>query len=105
MNTVSITTYLATYSNLNNLLPFASLICFELIENNYGDWYLPSKFELNLLYQNLHLSGLGNFSNDIYWSSTTFTPSFQLWVQDFSDGNQSVESITTENRIRAIRSF
>ena len=36
----------------------------------YGDWYLPSKHELNLLY--LQKNVVGGFASDGYWSSSEF---------------------------------
>jgi len=40
-------------------------------EQQYGDWYLPSWYELNLLVNNSSLiSGSGYNSSHIYWSST-----------------------------------
>lgn len=35
-------------------------------------WRLPKIEELELMYYDLHLKRLGNFKNDIYWSSTRF---------------------------------
>ena len=37
-------------------------------ETCYGDWYLPSKVELNLLYNQKNV--VGGFANNFYWSST-----------------------------------
>jgi hypothetical protein len=36
----------------------------------YDDWFLPSKDELELLYENLYLAGIDNLSNCLYWSSS-----------------------------------
>ena len=58
---------------------YAARLCNELIISEggtaYGDWYLPSKYELNLMYENigpgdeLGLGNVGNFSSGYYWSS------------------------------------
>lgn len=67
----------------------------------YGDYYLPSKFELQLMYANLHMAGLGNFSTtEAYWSSTG------LWFQNFGSGVQGIAHRTaTYLRVRLIRAF
>ena len=49
---------------------YAAKLCYDYELNGYDDWFLPSIEELNLMYINLHKSGLGGFSNDSYWSST-----------------------------------
>ena len=60
---------------------YAARLCNELqiIEGGttYVDWYLPSKYELNLMYENIGLGnalGLGNVGNlaNFYWSSTEY---------------------------------
>ena len=51
----------------------------------YGDWYLPSKYELNLLYLQKNL--VGGFSNYGYWTSTEMDIS-NGWAQNMGDGVQ-----------------
>jgi len=50
-------------------------------------WFLPSAEELELMYSNLHLSGLGNFSATAYWSATEVDNS-NAFVVDFSTGSR-----------------
>jgi TolB-like protein len=45
-------------------------LCAGLDFNGYKDWFLPSRDELYLMYQNLKRKGLGGFSDDFYWSSS-----------------------------------
>ena len=70
----------------------------------YGDWYLPSRYELNLLY--LQNAVVGGFSYDYYWSSTE--TAFNLTSAQFF-GNGSIEDAGYKsypnNKVRAIRSF
>ncbi|WP_396171117.1 hypothetical protein [Flavobacterium sp.] len=47
----------------------ANGLCKNLGEN----WRLPTTDELRLIYENLHCKKLGNFEEDIYWSSETLT--------------------------------
>lgn len=83
----------------------AKVACQSFSEGDYSDWYLPSKDELNLLYNTLSQKDLGNFSNDWYWSSSETDG--KAWEQHFEagiwqndgGGNQSFSSV------RAIRNF
>jgi hypothetical protein len=75
----------------------------------YDDWFLPSKDELNLLYTNLKVKGLGGFGIGWYWSSSE-VDSDSAWVQRFSDGAQSYGGNYDSNKsnvysVRAIRRF
>ena len=54
---------------------------------NMGDgWRLPTRSELNILYQNK--IKIGNFKNNNYWSSTVFDEVFACF-QYFGTGYQS----------------
>ncbi|HPE58265.1 MAG TPA: hypothetical protein PK904_17805, partial [Bacteroidales bacterium] len=83
----------------------AARICDDLILNDYTDWYLPSKDELNLMYVNLHLSGLGGFSvGTSYWTSSEYG-SFIAWRQGFLSGDQTTPSKRITLLVRPVRSF
>ena len=70
----------------------------------YGDWYLPSKYELSILYQQRNTIG-GFNSGWIFWSSTEADDK-TAWSFDFVAGTQQADSkILTTRFIRAIRSF
>ena len=81
----------------------------------YGDWFLPSKDELNEMYLNigqgnaLGLGNIGGFTNNNYWSSSYFDDVINLaadvWVQDFGNGSQSINSSGTYNYARPVRAF
>lgn len=83
---------------------YAARLCAELQKGGYGDWYLPSKQELNLMYTNLYLEGLGGFVAGDYWSSTE-TGSQGVWVQTFDSGEQYGDGKFLLFRVRAIRAF
>ena len=84
---------------------FAAALCNEYSVTDgsvtFGDWYLPSKYELNLLYL---VKGTVGIPNQSYWSSTEFN-NVQAWIQIFGDGTQTNVSKNGSNYVRAIRSF
>ena len=94
---------------------YAARICNELQitegGKTYGDWYLPSKEELNLMYQNKSTidatansnSGSG-FASAYYWSSTEYNNN-NAWKQNFDNGNQNNNNKNNTNRVRAVRDF
>jgi hypothetical protein len=68
----------------------------------YGDWYLPSKDELNLLY--LQRAAVGGFTTGFYWSSTEFDSDF-AWFQDFNDDFQDPTNKFGTRSVRSVRAF
>jgi hypothetical protein len=68
----------------------------------YGDWYLPSKYELNLLY--LQKNMIGSLGSVHYWSSAEDYIS-DAWKREFTDGSQDHMGKMAPNGVRAIRSF
>ena len=87
-------------------LPFAATVCDDYSVTvggiKYADWYLPSNYELNLLYiQNSVVGGFG-FGN--YWSSTEFDQ-FNTWYQEFVGGTQNSIPKSVAFNVRAIRAF
>ncbi|MFT7419944.1 MAG: hypothetical protein ACI9QN_000865, partial [Arcticibacterium sp.] len=95
---------------------YAALICFilQITEGGttYSDWYLPSKYELNLMYDNkatIDATALANegeaFSPTYYWSSLEV--SFETaWCQNFNRGTLLNGFLKEELlRVRAIRAF
>ena len=88
----------------------AAEICLDLSLGGYSDWYLPSKYELNLMYRNigqgnaLGLGNVGGFNNYYYWSSTEYD-SDDAWYQLFSNGEQSNYTKLYGFRVRAVRAF
>ncbi len=70
----------------------------------YDDWFLPSKDELNYIYQNLVIHNLGGFSGDYYWSSSEID-SHSAWLQSLSSGSQLTNNKYVNNRVRPVRAF
>jgi len=89
---------------------FAATVCNEYsvtattggITTTYGDWYLPSKHELDLLY--LQKTVVDGFEPNFYWSSTEQNSDFALY-KNFDDGSYYYLSKVYTLRVRAIRSF
>lgn len=70
----------------------------------YIDWYLPSLDELMMIYTNLHLVGIGGFSNVIYWTSTEVTNNTAQIIH-FAIGLNAPNNKTITYKVRAIRDF
>ena len=94
---------------------YAARICNELQVTEggktYGDWYLPSKEELDLMYQNkatidatAGVNGGSGFARSYYWSSTEGGSS-NAWGQYFDGGYQNGYSKGSTCRVRAVRAF
>ena len=81
---------------------YAAQICANYQGGNYGDWYLPSKYELNLLY--LQKGLVGGFASAYYWSSTEYNISY-AWEQRFDDGSQGYFYKANTFYVRAVRAF
>jgi hypothetical protein len=88
--------------------------CSELMYGGFNDWFLPSKDELNLMYRNLAIKGLGDFSTGEYWSSSEPVAgnlayvNSGTWIQVFENGKQEIGPLGEAMpyiRVRAIRSF
>ncbi|MEY2628183.1 MAG: hypothetical protein RJB08_1942 [Actinomycetota bacterium] len=88
--------------------------------NNYGDWFLPSKDELNEAFRQLshsrkglQLTPVGGFDRGYYWTSSDYNGS-TAWTQYFADGQQfdRVQTLSANKqpparpfRVRPMRAF
>jgi len=81
---------------------YAAQLCANYQGGGYGDWYLPSKYELNLLY--LQQTVVGGFAGEPYWSSNESDNSY-AWAQLFDNGTKYDEGKYSLLRVRAIRAF
>jgi hypothetical protein len=87
---------------------FAAKVCADYSVTiggiTYGDWYLPSKYELNLLY--LQKAIVGGFAGIYYWSSSEYIFNYNYaWSQNFNNGLQYNTSKLDPYDVRAIRAF
>ncbi|PIF02252.1 MAG: hypothetical protein CR996_00745 [Draconibacterium sp.] len=95
---------------------YAARICNELQitvgDKTYGDWYLPSKEELNLMYQNkatidatAGVNGGSSFAiGPYYWCSSEWDVD-GAWIQNFYNGSQTMTMKYYTARVRAVRAF
>ncbi len=88
---------------------YAAKLCQDLKTGNVSDWFLPSKEELNLLYNALGKAKLGGFSfppyaKKDYWTSSHMNGHL-TFIQAFGDGTQTYQARANKLRVRAIRAF
>lgn len=90
----------------------AAAICNNLILNEYDDWFLPSKDELEKIHESLDVINTAIMANDgemiqrtNYWTSSS-SGGDSAWVQNMdSGGSQYNNSVDKSNHVRAIRIF
>jgi len=89
----------------------AADVCANLFLNGYGDWFLPSKDELNAMYQNkttINASAQANggsaFTTDYYWSSSE-TTSERAWIHGFHNDVQGYSAKDYKHYVRCVRTF
>ena len=70
----------------------------------YKDWFLPSLYELDSMYGNLFLFGLGGFRDDFYWTSSEATYQYVYEIR-FRDRLTVTGSKTGITCCRPCRSF
>ena len=88
---------------------FAARLCadYYCVDNSdiylyYGDWYLPTLFELNLMYQQKAVLGI---TGGEYWSSNEYIDPYQAWVMNFDNNYYYTNQKSSNAKVRAIRSF
>ncbi|MBU6274756.1 MAG: hypothetical protein KGP34_07530 [Bacteroidetes bacterium] len=96
-----------TDSILNSCMarPIAASVCSGLVANEYSDWYLPSRDEMQLIYNRLHLQGRGDFGSGWYWTSSQ-SGSSTAWALNFGTGAFSGSaSKGLSGMVRPVRTF
>ena len=96
----------------------AAQICRDYRSSEEGDWFLPSKNELQEIWWNLvsdqsadnegrgkpYAGSLGGFDSEYYWSSSE-SSSGGAWSQTFHNGFQADDEKDNECMVRAVRAF
>jgi hypothetical protein len=82
----------------------AARICDDLVLNGYSDWHLPSIDELEQLYLNLYVNGIGGFNSAYYWSSTEDNANW-AWLFPIASGNAFHTNKDSITDVRAVRAF
>ena len=77
----------------------AVTLCNNLNRHGHTDWYLPSKSELNHLFENK--DAIGGFTISYYWS--TSGNASQAWRQIFSIGTQDYYPKGNSYDVRCVR--
>ncbi len=103
-NTAAIVAEFGTTEPYEGKSDYAARLADDLEHNGYTDWFLPSKDELDLMYQNLHQQGLGGFAEDLYWSSSEGSSNY-AYYQYFSPFSPPTNWKYAEFRVRAARAF
>lgn len=80
----------------------ARKICEAYKVGNFSGWRLPSKDELNIIYQNRKY--LGNYAKGGYWSNTEEGKNSAI-SQNFSNGNIGKSNKSAAMAVRAVRPF
>lgn len=63
---------------------YAAKLCDDLVLAGFSDWYLPSKHELYLMWENLCKRNIGGFQvGKVYWSSTEGDDPSMIWMLQF----------------------
>jgi hypothetical protein len=77
----------------------------KLDAHGHQDWRVPTKGELNVLFQ--HRAGIGGFNETgsypagWYWSSSQYN--YDAWAQRFSDGDQDYHDEGYVSSLRCVR--
>jgi hypothetical protein len=104
------TSYLVSFLRDNGETMRAAQVVSVPEYGGYADWFLPSRDELNLMYEKLKKQKIGEFSDKVYWSSSGGITSglnwnLVAWQTNFSDGVQNRVSGSADGFVRAIRRF
>ena len=85
----------------------AMKLCNEYKSGKYNDWYLPTKQELSLVFDNS--AAIGSFQSDStlfkYWSSTEFSEDKAVYMFLGGDEKYTWKTADISHYARAVRKF
>jgi chondroitin AC lyase len=82
---------------------FAAKVAVECKLGGYGDWYLPSKSELDIMFE--LKDEIGGFESNSYWSSTEYNVGF-AWGLSFKHyKSEFTFNKGSRNAVRCVRKF
>lgn len=85
---------------------YAASLCDTYTLNRFDDWFLPSKDELNEMYNKLKKTNIGGLASSSFWSSSQDDyPYNDAWGQYFDNGNQNYYRTGDWYRVRPVRAF
>jgi hypothetical protein len=89
----------------------AADLCAAYVLNGIGGWFLPSRDELALMYENLRATGAADFrdagmaDNCQYWTSSQQTADMANHIDFADNGRLHYDDKDFPRRVRAIRAF
>jgi len=96
-------------SNTDNIVTNCneSVFAADVSRSLGADWYLPSRDEFQLVYDNLGANGIGGISNTLYWTSSESaqSPALNAWMFNVSIGQSGVLSKYNDARVKAVKQF
>jgi len=97
------TSIIVSWLNSHGETDRAAQLCDALVYGGYSDWFLPSRHELNLMYENLKVYGVGGFTL-CYWSSSE-SLAYSALFQCFLHGYAYYYCKDFSVQVRAVRAF
>ncbi|MFT3911517.1 MAG: hypothetical protein QM737_18985 [Ferruginibacter sp.] len=80
--------------------------CDDFDSNNYTDWFLPSKDELDSVHTKLYLTGIAHYEPVSYWSSTNSGGGGDLaYMFGMQNGSSTVQPTTANAAAIPCREF
>lgn len=108
-NTAAIVAHMGGKSITGTAAQLGDALEHEYEGTTYDDWFLPSRDELNAIWENIVDDGDGNNSGkggfgSVYWSSSEFND-IGARMLSFVDGSESFGNKASVRQVRVVRAF